>query len=236
MGVFFRHNHNHQPCPCTTRPSKTQLNSIEAPATHNCQPQTRARTHAHTTQHNTPSMTCPRFGPTRGSRSTRTWPAWLAYCSYAGVFCRPGEGLLHGRASHDGGTQSSLSAAYAEIVMFLNRNIEYILIEVPALSTEQALQTAPRRLSKSPTRRRRWPPFLRARRGLRAKRALTPAAVTPQGKARARSLGDEWGAAVDILCCCHVSACSSLFCFFWAMHMIFFIFASCVFCLFGTLW
>ena len=42
---------------------------------------------------------------------------------------------------------SSLSAAYAEIVMFLNGNIEHIPIQVPALSTEQTLQAVPRRLS-----------------------------------------------------------------------------------------
>ena len=95
------------------------------------------------------------------------------------------------------------------------------------------LSTRSRRyLAVSPTRRRRWPPFLRARQGLRGKRAwtsttmstqgrrglwekraLTPAAATPQGKARTRSLGDEWGAAVNLLRCCCVSACSSRFCF-----------------------
>ena len=102
-----------------------------------------------------------------------------------------------------------------------------------------------RYLAVSPTRRR--PPLLRARRGLRAtrglrakrawtlppmstqgrrglraKRALTPAAATPQGKARTRSLRDEWGAAVDTMCCCYVSACSPLFCIFWAMQMTFY--------------
>ena len=126
--------------------------------------------------------------------------------------------------------------------MFLNVNIEHIPIEVPALSTEQALQAVPRRLS---NRRRRWPPLVRARRGLRAKRACTPptrstqggrglrakraltsTAATPQGEARTRILGDEWGAAVDILCC-NVYASSSLFCFFWAMQMTF-SFVSCV--------
>ena len=45
------------------------------------------------------------------------------------------------------GSRSSLSAAYAEMVMFLNDNIDHIPIEVPALSTEQALQAVPRRLS-----------------------------------------------------------------------------------------
>ena len=64
----------------------------------------------------------------------------------AGVFCRPGEGLQHGGASPYG-SRSSLSAAYAEMVMFLNDNIDHIPIEVPALSTEQALQAVPRRLS-----------------------------------------------------------------------------------------
>ena len=57
---------------------------------------------------------------------------------------------------------------------------------------------------------------------LRVDRALMPAAATPQGKARTRSLADEWGAAVDLLFCCCVSACSSRFCFFWAMQIIFF--------------
>ena len=42
------------------------------------------------------------------------------------------------------GSQSSLSAA---MVMFPNGNIDHIPIEVPALSTEQALQTVPRCLS-----------------------------------------------------------------------------------------
>ena len=41
------------------------------------------------------------------------------------------------------GSRSSLSAVYAEMVMFLNGNINHILTEVSALSTEQA----PRRLS-----------------------------------------------------------------------------------------
>ena len=45
------------------------------------------------------------------------------------------------------GSRSSLSAAYAEMVMFLNGSIDHIPIEVPALSTEQALQVVPRRLS-----------------------------------------------------------------------------------------
>ena len=45
------------------------------------------------------------------------------------------------------GSRSSLSAAYAEIVMLLNGNIEHMPIEVPTLSTEQALQAVPRRLS-----------------------------------------------------------------------------------------
>lgn len=45
------------------------------------------------------------------------------------------------------GSRSSLSAAYAEMVLFLNGNQDYIPIEVPALSTEQALQAVPRRLS-----------------------------------------------------------------------------------------
>ena len=44
-------------------------------------------------------------------------------------------------------SRSSLSAAYAEMDMFLNGNIEHIPTEVPALSTEQALQAVPRRLS-----------------------------------------------------------------------------------------
>ena len=48
---------------------------------------------------------------------------------------------------------------------------------------------------------------------MRAKRALAPSATTPQGKTRTRSLGDDWGAAVDILCWCNVFACSSLSCF-----------------------
>ena len=105
------------------------------------------------------------------------------------------------------GSRSSLSAAYAEMVMFLNKNIEHIPMEVLALSAMQALKAVARRPS---TRRRRLPPFLRARRrlrakrawtpatmstqgrrSLRAKRALTPAAATPQGKAQTRSLEDE---------------------------------------------
>ena len=44
------------------------------------------------------------------------------------------------------GSRSSLSAAYAEMVMILNGNVEHIPIEVPALSTEQALQAVHRRL------------------------------------------------------------------------------------------
>ena len=44
-------------------------------------------------------------------------------------------------------SRSNLSAAYAEMVMFLIGNIEHMPIEVPALSTEQALQAVPRRLS-----------------------------------------------------------------------------------------
>ena len=45
------------------------------------------------------------------------------------------------------GSLRSLSAAYAEMVMFLNGNIDHIPIEMPALSTEQALPAVPRRLS-----------------------------------------------------------------------------------------
>ena len=45
------------------------------------------------------------------------------------------------------GSRSSLSAAYAEMVLFLNGNQDYFPIEVPALSSEQALQEVPRRLS-----------------------------------------------------------------------------------------
>ena len=45
------------------------------------------------------------------------------------------------------GSRSSLSAAYAEMVLFLNGNQDHIPIEVPALSAEQALQAVPRRLS-----------------------------------------------------------------------------------------
>ena len=45
------------------------------------------------------------------------------------------------------GSRGSLSAAYAEMVMFLDGNIKHIPSEVPALSTEQALQAVPRRLS-----------------------------------------------------------------------------------------
>ena len=44
-------------------------------------------------------------------------------------------------------TRSRLDAAYAEIVLFLNGNQEYVPQEVPALSTEQALQVVPKRLS-----------------------------------------------------------------------------------------
>ena len=68
------------------------------------------------------------------------------------------------------------------------------------------------------------------------KRALTPAAAAPQGKARTRSPGDERGAAVDLQCCCYISACSSLFCFFLGDADVFFISASCVFFSFCTLW
>ena len=68
------------------------------------------------------------------------------------------------------------------------------------------------------------------RRGLRAKRALTPAAATPQGKAPTRNLGHEWGAAVDLLCCC-VSACSSRFFFLGGDAVDSFLSASCI-----TLW
>ena len=45
------------------------------------------------------------------------------------------------------GSRSSLSAAYAEMVMLINGNIEHMPIQVPTLSTEQALQAVPRRLS-----------------------------------------------------------------------------------------
>ena len=59
--------------------------------------------------------------------------------------------------------------------MFLNGNIEHIPIEVPALSTKQALQAVPRRFSNPKA------PFLRAMRGLRAKRAWTPVTMSTQG-------------------------------------------------------
>ena len=44
-------------------------------------------------------------------------------------------------------SRSKLDAAYAEMVLFLNGNQEYIPQEVPALSTEQALQAVLKRLS-----------------------------------------------------------------------------------------
>ena len=186
-------------------------------------PQTRARMHTHTTPHNTPSMTCPRFGPTTDSRSTRTWPAWLAYCSlcrrllpsWRGTLARPGVSLRVPGAAFPRPTRRwSCSSTETSNAFPLKCRIS------------QLSRRSRRFLAVSPTRRRRWPPFLRARRGLRAKRtwtpptmstqgrrglrgkrALTPAAATPQGKARTRSLGDEWGAAVDLLCCSYVSAC-----------------------------
>ena len=76
------------------------------------------------------------------------------------------------------------------------------------------------------------------RRSLLAKRAYTPVTATPQGKARARSLGDKWGAAVNLLCC-YVSSCSFLFFFFRgdaadfflsAFCCLFFLFAPCCVC------
>ena len=105
-------------------------------------------------------------------------------------------------------SRSSLSAAYAEMVMLLNGNVNHIPIEVPALSTEQALQAVPRHLSYPKAEVAALsageagfadeagvgtPPAMstQRRRSLRAKKALTPATATPQGKARARSLGDE---------------------------------------------
>ncbi|CAN0032778.1 unnamed protein product, partial [Sphacelaria rigidula] len=45
------------------------------------------------------------------------------------------------------GSRSRLDSAYAEMVLFLHGNHEYIPVKVPALSTEQALQAVPRRLS-----------------------------------------------------------------------------------------
>ena len=50
------------------------------------------------------------------------------------------------------GSRIRLDAAYAGIVLFLNRNREYIPEEVPALSPEQALQAVPKRLSKPEAR------------------------------------------------------------------------------------
>ena len=72
---------------------------------------------------------------------------WLAYC-----FVPASSAVLEGDFSTAGrlitGSRTSLSAAYAEMVMFLNGNyIEHIPIEVPAPSTEQALQAVPRRHS-----------------------------------------------------------------------------------------
>ena len=45
------------------------------------------------------------------------------------------------------GARSRLGEAYTEIVLFLNGNQEHIPQEVPALSTQQALQAVPKRLS-----------------------------------------------------------------------------------------
>ena len=174
-----------------------------------CHPQTRARMHTHTTPHNTPSMTCSRFGPTRGGRSTRTWPTWLAYCcpcrrllpSWGGNLARPGVSLRVPRAAYPRPTRRwSCSSTETSHTFPLKCRLS------------QLSRRSRRYLAVSPTRGRRWPPFLRARRGpwakrawtpttmgkqerrgLRAKRALTPAAVTPQGKARTRGLGDEGG-------------------------------------------
>ena len=86
-------------------------------------PQTRARTRTHTTPHNTPSMTCSRFGPTRGRRSVSSAVLDRDF-STAGRLIK--------------GSRSSLSAACAEMVVFINGNIEHMPTEVPALSTEQA--------------------------------------------------------------------------------------------------
>ena len=75
--------------------------------------------------------------------------------------------------------------------MFLNGNQDHSPIEGPAPSPEQALRAV--YLAGFLILRQRWPPFLRARRGLRAEKAFTPAAASPQGKARTRSLGNECG-------------------------------------------
>ena len=67
----------------------------------------------------------------------------------------------------------------------LSGNQDNIPIEVPALSSEQALQAVPRRLSNLRQRRR---PFLQAKR-------RTATATSTKGKAQAsrRCLGDKWG-------------------------------------------
>ena len=45
------------------------------------------------------------------------------------------------------GARSRPDAAYTEMVLFLNGNQEHIPQEVPALSTQQAVQAVPKRLS-----------------------------------------------------------------------------------------
>ena len=65
---------------------------------------------------------------------------------------------------------------------------------------------------------------------MRAKRALTPAAATPQGKARSRSLGDEWGAAVDSFCCMYLLDRLFYFCLGDASDVLFLSLALYFFC------
>ena len=160
-GFVFVGTTNTMPMHHPTKYSSTQLNRGT------CHPQTRARTHTHTTPHNAPSMATTRESRSNGASAASSQqeagasldvgstPEAInvddednnqtqALC--AGVFCRLGGGFQHGGRLITG-SWSSLSAAYAEMVMFLDGNIGHIPIEVQALSTEQALRAVPRRLS-----------------------------------------------------------------------------------------
>ena len=133
-----------------TKYTSTQLNRGT------CHPQTRVRTHTHTTPHNTPSMTCSLFGPTRGSRFTRTWPAWLADCS----LCRRLLPSWRGTFASTGFSLRVPGAAYPRPTRKCSCSSTEISNTFPLKCRLSQLSTCSRRyLAVSLTRRRRWSPI-----------------------------------------------------------------------------
>ena len=98
--------------------------------------------------------------------------------------------------------RSNLIGAYAEIVLFLNGNQEYIAVEAPPLSREQALQAVPqsRRLSNP---KAEVAALFAGEAGSAGKAEVDDAYNKYAGEAWSRRLGNKWGQRQ--ICCVNVT-------------------------------